>query len=143
MQQLIHLVYASKETRPLKTEEIYELLSQSRAHNRNLEVTGMLLYSQGSFFQILEGDETTVKALFEKIKRDSRHANVVQIVSEAIYKRTFSDWSMGYAALPAQELERIDGFNDFFSSGRCLADLDTGRAKKLLHAFGSGRWHLD
>jgi hypothetical protein len=47
---------------------------------------------------------------------------------------------MGYPKLENRELRAIVGGNDFFSEGSCLDGLQTGRAKKLLAAFATGRW---
>lgn len=49
---------------------------------------------------------------------------------------------MGYASISRRELEKIDGMNDFFSGKTCLADIDKGRAQKILNAFAEGRWRL-
>jgi hypothetical protein len=47
---------------------------------------------------------------------------------------------MGFSNISLNELEKIEGLNDFFHGGSCFAQLDAGRAKKLLAAFGDGRW---
>jgi hypothetical protein len=48
---------------------------------------------------------------------------------------------MGFSNVSREELAKIEGTNDFFSKARCFAELDLGRAKKLLAAFRDGRWH--
>jgi len=142
MQNLFHLIYASEATDKFKREEGIELLKQSRQKNAELQITGMLLYDQGSFFQVLEGEKETVLELYNKISQDERHKNVVQIIFEAIPHRNFGNWSMGYAEITAEDLKTIAGTNDFFSDQLCLHDIDAGRASKLLQAFVNGRWRL-
>lgn len=100
----------------------------------------MLLYTSGSFFQVLEGEEAVRSELFATISSDPRHSNVTRIIQEPIAQRTFADWKMGYSEVDASELEAIDGFSDFFREGRTLVHLKPGRAKKLLQAFTEGRW---
>jgi hypothetical protein len=68
---------------------------------------------------------------------------IIKIIFEAIPERSFSDWSMGYSSISKKELNSINGMNDFFKGGTCLADIDSGRAKKLLKAFLGGRWRLN
>jgi hypothetical protein len=140
MPALVHLIYASAATRPIEEEEILQLLSGARRHNHEIGVTGMLLYSEGSFFQVLEGEATVVEELFEMISRDGRHERITRIIQETIHDRAFGDWSMAYTGATPEQLGAIEGLNDFFAEGTCLADIDAGRAKKLLKAFSAGRW---
>lgn len=142
MANLIHIIYASKETEKLDDAVLFDLLARSKRDNQRRDVTGMLLYDQGCFLQILEGEKETVEKLFDKIQKDKRHTNVVIIIKEAIAERRFSDWSMGHAAISCEDLKKIEGLNDFFVGGQCLGYIDKGRAKKILHAFSVGRWHL-
>ena len=100
----------------------------------------MLLYTEGSFFQVLEGESEKVGSLLEIIKRDERHTKVTVIIREPIAKRSFGDWTMGYADITPQEADTIVGANDFFGKGESFAQLSQGRAKKLLAAFKQGRW---
>ncbi len=138
---LIHCIYSSAATREFCPAELAELLKKAREFNSLHELTGMLLYSEGSFFQVLEGPEDVVAGLYEKIDSDKRHEQVTKIIVEPIHKRSFSEWTMGFSNISREELASIDGANDFFSKARCFADLDSGRAKKLLAAFRDGRWH--
>jgi hypothetical protein len=140
MSSLIHLIYASAATRPLNAQELGQLLEQSRANNTRLGLTGMLLYADGSFFQALEGPSDVVTALYEKIEHDARHAQVTRIISEPIPRRYFSDWSMGFSNISAQDEAQMPGSNDFFGKAHSFNDVTYGRAKKLLAAFAAGRW---
>ena len=142
MSDLIHLIYASKDAVGLDPEEVRELLAKARENNEEHGITGMLLFADGSFFQVLEGKEEHVEAVFEAIKKDDRHKNIVRIIREAISERSFGRWSMGYAAASGTDLNEIEGLNDFFAEGSCLADIDRGRAKKLLNVFAKGKWRL-
>lgn len=137
---LIHLVYTSVAAREFTKEELTELLQQARSANERLGVSGMLLFSGGSFFQVLEGSPPVVDELYQKISLDQRHTMLATIVREAVAKRFFGHWSMGFSDVSESDLARIVGLNDFFSGGSCLGDLDVGRAKKLLDAFAHGRW---
>ena len=143
MNSLYHLIYASKETHKVSEDEILELLSQSRQANKKLSITGMLLYNESSFFQVLEGEKDIIENLFAHIAKDKRHEKVTKIIFEVIPERKFSEWSMGYSIVSSRDLNAIEGMNDFFSGGNCLCDLDNGRAKKLLSAFSDGRWRLN
>ena len=140
MPSLIHLIYASVATQELGTEQLTDLLRQSREANERVGLTGMLLYSDGNFFQVLEGEPEEVDKLYEKLHQDKRHTQLTLIIREQIVSRSFGDWSMGFSNISLNELEKIEGLNDFFHGGSCFTQLDAGRAKKLLAAFGDGRW---
>ncbi len=143
MPALVHLVYTSVASQDFSKEELTGLLEQARTANERLGVSGMLLFSGGNFFQVLEGRPSVVDALYQKISLDQRHTMLATIVREAIAKRFFGDWSMGFSDVTENDLAGIIGLNDFFHGGSCLAELDLGRAKKLLDAFAHGRWRAE
>jgi hypothetical protein len=140
MPELVHCVYASAATRPFEPAELTALLQAARKHNDVAGLTGMLLYTEGSFFQVLEGAPDAVEALYTRIERDKRHEQVTKIVNEAIPGRAFANWTMGFSQVSRKELALISGTNDFFDGSSCFLGLDSGRAKKLLSAFREGRW---
>ncbi|HEV2618368.1 MAG TPA: BLUF domain-containing protein [Acidobacteriaceae bacterium] len=142
MESLEHVIYASVAAQDFEAKQLGELLQKARAANERVGLTGMLLHtdSDGSFFQVLEGEPEAIDGLLEKLQRDRRHSRVTIIVREAIAERAFAEWSMGFASVSPEKLRAVDGLNDFFRGGSCLAELDSGRAKMLLAAFAEGRW---
>lgn len=140
MPSLIHLIYCSAAKTPLQDADLRQLLVRARAKNARLGITGMLLYENGSFFQILEGVPETVDQLFQQISQDERHTKVTTIIHEPIVKRAFAEWTMGYSNVSPEELDEIVGMNDFFTDGSSFTQINPGRAKKLLSAFRDGRW---
>lgn len=137
---MIHLIYASVETQAFSSAQLTELLQKARVKNEDLHMTGMLLYSDGNFFQVLEGEPDSVDGMYQKLHLDKRHQQLTMIVREPIAKRYFADWSMGFSSVTPEELRQVDGLNDFFRDGSCFVGLDNGRAKKLLATFAEGRW---
>jgi len=103
-------------------------------------VSGMLLYVDGSFFQVLEGEEATLEALYQKIVADPRHARVTRIIQEPIARRDFGQWTMGFVDATTNGATPLEGFDDFFGEATSLVALPAGRARKLLDAFSKGRW---
>lgn len=138
--ELIQRIYASAASHDLETEALLELLQVARDNNARLGLTGMLLYAEGSFFQVLEGPAEVVDALYAKIERDQRHQQVTLIIREPIPRRYFDAWTMGFYKVSREDLEGIAGVNEFFGKDRTLLEVDTGRARKLLSAFRDGRW---
>lgn len=136
----ILLAYCSVATRHFDQSSLLELLTVSRHFNDLHGLTGMLLYVDETFFQILEGDADEVHALYGRIEHDKRHNKVIKLLAVPIEKRTFSRWSMGYAKVTREELATIPGLNDFFGKGSVFTELGAGKATLLLDAFREGKF---
>lgn len=142
MNDLIQLIYNSAATSPFTDDELEDLLLKARIKNASLDITGILLHVEGSLFQVLEGPRDKVDALAETIRQDPRHIRMTTIIREPIAKRSFREWTMGFTQMSLGDAADLDGLNDFFSTGKTLTDIDTGRAKKILTAFAQGRWRV-
>lgn len=140
LKTLSHLIYASSADSKMSDADLRAILDRARTVNSELDITGILLHTEGSYFQVLEGDAEAIDSLYAKITHDKRHTNIVLIVREPIASRSFADWSMGFASVTSKDVAEIIGVNDFFQKKTCLYDLSAGRAKKLLAAFAGGRW---
>jgi hypothetical protein len=141
---LLHqITYISAARKPFTGIELAALLVKARANNRRLGVSGMLIHREGSFFQILEGEEATVTSLYNRISADPRHIRIVVLAREsAPTERTFGDWSMGFVEGSQPSMQGVPGFNDFFRQGFALTELKNGahRGKALATAFREGRF---
>ncbi len=92
---LKRLTYVSKLSVPLDQKEILEIGRKASLNNQKIDVTGILIGVGDYFFQILEGEETTINVLIEKISRDPRHRDVTILSAETgCEERLFSDWNM-------------------------------------------------
>lgn len=78
------ICYISTASQNLKQEEIKDLLEKWKKKNNSKNMKGILLYTEGNFFQVLEGGKTNVIELFEVIKNDERHHAVIQILGKEI-----------------------------------------------------------
>lgn len=141
--ELTHIIYASSASPGFHDADLVPILNAARIKNARLNVTGMLLYTAGSFFQVIEGEASVLDELLRTITADPRHTNVTKIIEEPISERDFEAWTMGYSAVSVSDLNLLDGFGDFFREGDTFNDLPAGRAKKLLAAFAGGRWRLN
>ncbi len=140
---LIHIMYASVAAPDFREHQIPDLLRTARAANAEQDLTGILLYIGGAFFQVLEGKEALVDSVFDRIKRDTRHAKVTLIVREPILERDFSGWTMGFSTVDPVHAGKLLGENDFFNEASCMTRLDSGRAKTLLAGLAKHRWQLE
>ncbi len=94
---LVRLLYASHSA---ATEaEFATIIRQSRAHNAELGITGLLCHSEGVFVQVLEGGRAAVNRLYNQIVSDPRHKDVTLLAYEEVAQRRFAGWSMGQVSL--------------------------------------------
>ena len=96
---LFQLVYASR-ANPLQAEEVMDLLQGARQNNQKRGITGLLLYGQELFLQVLEGERGAVNELFRAIVTDERHNDVTILEARTISARDFSAWAMGSIGWP-------------------------------------------
>jgi hypothetical protein len=110
---LVSLVYVSSGVREFEDSEITALLTQSHRNNETCGVTGMLLYRDGNFLQVLEGPEVAVQATLQRIKSDNRHGGIMVLKNEHIQSRHFPEWTMTFRKLGSEDLRDMEGYSPF------------------------------
>ena len=108
---MFYLIYVSSAIKLMHDDELLLLLEKARENNSRLGITGMLLYKEGNFMQMLEGEKKTVLELYDAIKKDERHKDIVTIVSGDIKERNFENWTMGFYDMnKAGDFPRYDDY---------------------------------
>ncbi|WP_376097296.1 BLUF domain-containing protein [Roseomonas sp. CCTCC AB2023176] len=80
------------------------LLIQSRRNNVRDGITGALVLSGSVIAQVLEGPREKVEALFERIRWDDRHGQIMIIEQGFVPERAFAEWDMACVPVgPDQE----------------------------------------
>ncbi len=139
--ELTLLCYTSIAAHLMTHDELIALLEQARENNDTKDITGMLLYMDGCFFQVLEGEKAIIDRLFDKIGQDKRHLQVMKLIEEPLAHRSFHKWTMGYQQVSRVELANITGLTDFLDRDiNGFETLETSRARKLIEMFREGRW---
>lgn len=100
------VIYVSKAVRPMGERDLTALLEQARKKNAQLGITGMLLYRDGDFLQVLEGPKDGVLLLYSRIIRDQRHHAVTTLANADVPERGFGDWSMAFHEVTPEDLEK-------------------------------------
>jgi hypothetical protein len=90
------LLYVSNTVHTVTVGDLDDILAASRRNNAMLGITGLLLFIDGGFLQILEGDERAVRELYTRIATDPRHANPHLMLDREVPVRAFPEWSMGF-----------------------------------------------
>jgi hypothetical protein len=110
---LYNVIYLSAAEKPMSEDELIDLLRKAREKNARLDVTGMLLYRNGYFIQVLEGEQSKVLELYKTISEDDRHHHVMTLQQGAIDKREFDNWEMGFNNLESVDADKLEGYTDF------------------------------
>lgn len=88
------LVYVSTAT-SLPTHAVVEdILHSAHARNPQLGLTGMLLWADMAFAQLLEGPPNSLDALWTRLAADPRHTDLRLLSRWPIEERFFAEWSM-------------------------------------------------
>ncbi len=109
---MYHLIYTSYAIDPFDEGSLIDLLKEARENNRLVGITGMLLYVNGKFMQVLEGNRQTVRDLYSQIINDPRHKRVTTLLEGESPTRIFDRWSMGFKKLSDDDFKNLSGFQD-------------------------------
>jgi Sensors of blue-light using FAD len=97
------IIYSSEAVTPMQGDDLQELLEHARRGNAARGITGALIYAEGIFLQILEGDKLLLENLMTKIRRDLRHESVSVLRESEVPAAMFGSWKMAYvSATPKQ-----------------------------------------
>lgn len=90
---MLQLIYAS---RPFGFDAaiLSGILVHARKFNAESDLSGALICRNDIYLQLIEGPQSTVESLYERIKRDDRHTDVVELMRRPILHRLFPEWAM-------------------------------------------------
>lgn len=107
---MLTIIYSSHATDQLAMAQrgLEHLLAASRTRNLQRGITGLLLFRDGIFIQLLEGETADVRCVYRLICEDPRHHSPVKLLEEPMSSRRFPGWSMGYQVLSDRDLRYLD-----------------------------------
>jgi hypothetical protein len=135
---ILQLIYASAAATVFTKDDLQTLLLRARKKNHAAGISGMLVYDQGSFLQVLEGPLSAVTEVYAAIAADRRHKNLNILFKDTIDAKEFEEWAMGFAD-PQSSARALEGFLDYRTQLKSRT-LDKTRAKKVLRMFQDGAW---
>ncbi len=134
IEQIRELVYQSRANTDIGPGEIEEILNVSRKNNRQAGLSGLLIYHEGDFLQVLEGPSDDVERVFRVIRNDPRHYRVNVIVDHAVSHRSFGNWEMGFGEID-HHIDDEEGLSQFLKG----ADLPPAAGRYIQMIFESFR----
>lgn len=134
--QIYQMSYVSTGCDTLKYDDIKSILQDSRKNNVEKDITGILVYCNKHFFQILEGEKEKIQQLYHKIIIDRRHDNVIKIQEGFVENRQFENWNMAFKSFN-RELKELDCFNNeqFYSYIKSQLEQKNNVSLKILADF--------
>ena len=131
---LFRLIYSSEAAPGLAAAELEVMLAESRVRNRAHCITGVLVFVEGAFLQILEGEKDAVLDLMQRIERDSRHRGIKVFYEEAVEERAFTSWSMAYLSPSVEEVAKWAELDGATTIGNVLASIESnpGRLPRMV-----------
>jgi len=128
------IMYSSQATQPMTVADLEEILVDARTGNEKRNVTGALVYVDGVFFQLLEGEEAAVRTLMASIASDTRHRSVKVFHEAQVPTRAFESWRMAYLSTTTEQMSKWAGLSGTATIATLLADIDRDptRAPKIL-----------
>jgi hypothetical protein len=128
------IMYSSQAAKPMTVSALEEILTDARAGNAARNVTGALVYVDGVFFQIIEGDKDVVRKLIANIAGDTRHEAVKVFYEAEVDARTFESWGMAYLSPTAEQMSAWAGLPGTTTVEGILAEIesDPKRAPRIL-----------
>ncbi len=93
--ELDQMLYCSLLSEPMTLVAIEQLAATAASLNRMDHITGMLMYADGVFVQLIEGPSHAVNHLWARLLRDPRHRGVVQLYHRReVESRVCAGWGM-------------------------------------------------
>ena len=107
---LERLLYRSKATNTLGSLHLFNMLTEARAKNAQMGITGHLLYTEEVFVQCIEGPAASIAALWESLQRDPRHHDLELLARGPLEQRRFGEWTMAFSSYPSLNRFEMPGF---------------------------------
>ena len=128
------LIYTSRACNKMSPKDLEALLIQSREKNLKINITGLLVYGNQEFVQLLEGSKDDIFDLYHTILNDERHTNVVLRWNGIVEQRSFKDWSMAFLNINELDYENMEAYSHYLQDGISSLNLTGSESlgKKLL-----------
>lgn len=107
---MYQLIYTSDATLTFTDEMLRALLAQAQRRNEQAGLTGVLLYNDAHFVQVLEGQADALDDLYGRLLRDVRHHDLMLLARGPIAARRFGAWAMSFHAVEPAQLARVRGY---------------------------------
>jgi hypothetical protein len=116
------IIYASQAVTAFPPATLLELLTFCRKSNPKAGLTGLLVFRDNTFLQLLEGPPEQVTRVYGSISTDPRHRDLELLVDRQVEQRSFPDWSMGFEEVNEVALNSWPGLSHVLQPPRTPAE---------------------
>lgn len=129
MPSLEQLAYVSRACVPMDSlQHIAEILAASQRNNWRDRITGALAFSDGRFFQLVEGEPQALDRLMRRVGADARHQDIQVVLRRPVQARVFGDWAM---AVPRVSPKTAPLMRDVVRTGQTDPEAAIGVLRRL------------
>ncbi|UKM66238.1 BLUF domain-containing protein [Flavobacteriaceae bacterium GSB9] len=121
------ICYLSDSVKHESLENLKLLYLKASANNKKQNITGILIYKNNTFLQVLEGEVNAVDETFKKIKADKRHRNIFKVISSEVDERIFEDYNFGFTIVDNKQ-----ALTDLYQYLEWLKEADSPYANKVI-----------
>ena len=115
---------------------LQEIMAKAEEKNKLQNITGLLVYFDGTFIQMLEGKKEDVLETFERIGDDDRHEQIIKLFFGDTDRRHFPNWKMALQVVDEATFSKIDSYESLDEGDRFLQELnDDHVGLKMLRYF--------
>lgn len=110
---MIHVIcYISNSIVDISNQDIHEIFEITLQNNKKRNITGILIYNNGHFFQVLEGKESDVEYVYSRIIQDNRHHGIIKLLETKIKDSIFAEYETGFTVM--KDFSRIRKLKIYF-----------------------------
>lgn len=84
--------YISTAKADLNEQGVIDIMAKTNEFNSSQGITGILLYNNTSFFQLIEGEKKAIIQLYERISSDSRHHDIIKFLEKPVNRPSFDGY---------------------------------------------------
>lgn len=106
------ICYISTVSAEFSDFEIRKLLEKWKQNNSSHDIKGILLFSVGNFFQVLEGEKVKVLELYSGITKDARHTNIIQVMGKDVVKGSLDGYRTDHITRNFSRTDLIENYCD-------------------------------
>ena len=124
MTKLMQVLYTSRLVDSDPAGTIEDILKVGRKNNELNDISGILLFRNGEFLQLLEGEKLNIYYTLKKIRDDRRHAGIIILHDAEIKTKIFDKWSMAFKAEKEENKETNERFSDLLKTDNIKSNIE-------------------
>tara|TARA_R110002049_G_scaffold151804_2_gene315564 strand:+ start:1647 stop:2054 length:408 start_codon:yes stop_codon:yes gene_type:complete len=122
------ICYISDSTSNVPLNMLDDIYIEAKSNNFKNNITGILIHVNKNYLQVLEGKAEKVDGTFKRIKTDSRHKNIFEVINTSIEERIFEDYNFGFTIIDNKR--ELSNLNDYL---KWLRHADNKPANKVIY----------